>query len=32
MEHVKAMLPFLLAAERESWHYHVTGDESCFFE
>jgi hypothetical protein len=27
MEHAKAMLPFLLTAERESWH-HVTGGES----
>jgi hypothetical protein len=30
MEHAKAMLPFLLTAERESWH-HVTGGESWFF-
>jgi hypothetical protein len=30
-EHAKAMLPFLLIAERNSWHYLVTGDESWFF-
>jgi hypothetical protein len=23
------MLPFLHIAERDSWHHHVTGDESC---
>jgi hypothetical protein len=30
-EYVKAMLPFLHDAERDSWHHLVTGDESWFF-
>jgi hypothetical protein len=28
--YAKAMLPFLHAAERDSWHHLVTGDESWF--
>jgi hypothetical protein len=27
-EYAKAILPFLHAAERDSWHHLVTGDES----
>jgi hypothetical protein len=29
-EYTNAMLPFLHAAERDGWHYFVTGDESWF--
>jgi hypothetical protein len=27
-KYAKTMLPFLYAAERNSWHHLVTGDES----
>jgi hypothetical protein len=30
-EYAKAMLPFLYAAECDSWHHFVTDDESWFF-
>jgi hypothetical protein len=30
-EYAKAMLPFLHAAERDSWHHLVTREESWFF-
>jgi hypothetical protein len=30
MEYAQAMLSFLHTAERDGWHYLVTGDESWF--
>jgi hypothetical protein len=30
-KYTKKILPFLHAAERDSWHYRVTGDELWFF-
>jgi hypothetical protein len=30
-EYAKAMLTLLHVAERDSWHYLITGDESLFF-